>query len=68
MADLTTWVGAALTDQDTCLDGFRDQEEVSVKSKSKSSMKMVRRQVRRVGYIMSNALALITRLASTGLA
>ncbi|CAI0392132.1 unnamed protein product [Linum tenue] len=60
MADLTTWVGAALTDQDTCLDGFRDREQ--------SSMKMVRRRVRRVGYIMSNALALITRLASAGLA
>ncbi|CAK7348309.1 unnamed protein product [Dovyalis caffra] len=59
MGDLTTWLSAALTDEDTCLDGFEDQNSKQVK--------MLQNQVSRVTYITSNALALVNKLAATGL-
>ncbi|KAG5231740.1 pectinesterase inhibitor [Salix suchowensis] len=60
MGDLTTWLSAALTDEDTCLDGFEDQ--------SSKQVRMLQNQVSRVNCITSNALALVNKLAADGLA
>ncbi|XP_075483602.1 pectinesterase inhibitor 6-like [Primulina tabacum] len=58
MEDVTTWVSAALTDEDTCLDGF-DQ----AKGKHLVSVLLC---VSKVSYMTSNALALVNKLATTG--
>lgn len=60
MSDLLTWISAALTDEDTCLDGFEDQKGKQVK--------LLQNQVLNATYITSNALALVNKLAATGLA
>ncbi|XP_030543273.1 pectinesterase inhibitor 6 [Rhodamnia argentea] len=59
MSNLLTWMSAALTDQDTCLDGFDGQ-------KGGQAVKKVQDRVRRVTYFTSNALALANKLASAG--
>ncbi|XP_028781925.1 pectinesterase inhibitor 6-like [Neltuma alba] len=59
MDDLNTWISAALTDEDTCLDGFEGQKE--------GQIKLLQNQVLNVSYITSNALALVNKLATTGL-
>ncbi|XP_054802090.1 pectinesterase inhibitor 6-like [Prosopis cineraria] len=59
MDDLNTWISAALTDEDTCLDGFEGQKERQIK--------LLQDQVLNVSYITSNALALVNKLATTGL-
>ncbi|KAJ9187789.1 hypothetical protein P3X46_003206 [Hevea brasiliensis] len=61
MGDVTTWMSAALTDEDTCLDGFEDQNP------PKQVIKVLQNRVTRVAYITSNALALVNKLSSTGL-
>ncbi|KAJ9171813.1 hypothetical protein P3X46_015126 [Hevea brasiliensis] len=61
MGDVITWMSAALTDEDTCLDGFEDQ------SPPKQVILVLQKRVTRVTYITSNALALGNKLASTGL-
>lgn len=58
MSDVNTWMSAALTDEETCLDGFDSRKRKQVKS--------LRKQVLNVSYITSNALALCNKLASTG--
>ncbi|XP_022953719.1 pectinesterase inhibitor 6-like [Cucurbita moschata] len=58
MGDLTTWVSAALTNEDTCVDGFR--------GKSGKVVNLIRTGVVKAGYITSNALALISKLAASG--
>ncbi|XP_021906963.1 pectinesterase inhibitor 6 [Carica papaya] len=60
MSDLTTWLSAALTDTDTCLDGFEGQ------TKSRY-LKLLRIKTLNATYITSNALALVNKLATTGL-
>ncbi|XP_062022846.1 pectinesterase inhibitor 6-like [Rosa rugosa] len=60
MGDLNTWLSAALTDGDTCLDGF---EEVQRGKQIKSLQNRVLRATR----FTSNALALANKLAATGL-
>lgn len=60
MSDLTTWLSAVLTYEDTCLDGFDE-------SGRGKRAKLVRDHVKNVTYITSNALALINKLATTGL-
>lgn len=57
MSNAETWVSAALTNEDTCLDGFQDVDG-SVK-------KAVRRKIDNVARVTSNALCLINRLAET---
>lgn len=59
MADLNTWLSAALTDQDTCLDGFVDQKG--------KPLRFLLNRVSKASYITSNALALANKLAATGL-
>ncbi|KAK6941243.1 Pectinesterase inhibitor domain [Dillenia turbinata] len=54
MSDAETWVSAALTNEDTCLDGFQ-----SIDGKIKAEVK---RKITNVARVTSNALYLITRL------
>ncbi|KAL0435894.1 UNVERIFIED_CONTAM: Pectinesterase inhibitor 6 [Sesamum radiatum] len=56
--DVATWVSAALTDEDTCLDGFDEETGKRVKP-------LINR-VSNVTYMTSNALALINKLATAG--
>ncbi|XP_054808102.1 21 kDa protein-like [Prosopis cineraria] len=59
MSNVQTWVSAALTDQDTCLDGFagpRFDENL------KANIKL---RVVNVAQVTSNALALVNRFASS---
>ncbi|KAL5060560.1 hypothetical protein RYX36_032164 [Vicia faba] len=58
MGDLNTWISSALTDEDTCLDGFEGENERRIK--------LLQNKVQNVSYITSNALALVNKLASTG--
>ncbi|XP_010069915.2 pectinesterase inhibitor 6 [Eucalyptus grandis] len=59
MSDLLTWMSAALTDEDTCLDGFEGQT-------GGRAVRAIHNRVQRVTYYTSNALALANKLASTG--
>ncbi|CAA7034185.1 unnamed protein product [Microthlaspi erraticum] len=60
MSDVETWVSAALTDDDTCMDGFGRA------GRAKAGVKdLVRRHVVKVARMTSNALALINMYAST---
>ncbi|CAH2048065.1 unnamed protein product [Thlaspi arvense] len=60
MSDVETWVSAALTDDNTCMDCFvRD-------GRAKAAVKdLVRRHVVKVARMTSNALAFINMYAST---
>ncbi|KAF8109854.1 hypothetical protein N665_0090s0036 [Sinapis alba] len=60
MSDVKTWVSAALTNDDTCMDGF--DEGAGAKAVVKD---LVRRHVIKVARMTSNALALINMYAST---
>lgn len=62
MNDVLTWLSAALTNQDTCINGF----EGGRKNKEITSLCD---KVQNASYITSNALALalVNKLASTGL-
>ncbi|KAK7270195.1 hypothetical protein RIF29_23162 [Crotalaria pallida] len=59
LEDLMTWISAALTDEDTCLDGFESSKERKIK--------LLRNKVLKAQYITSNALALVNKLGTTGL-
>ncbi|KAK4756631.1 hypothetical protein SAY87_006758 [Trapa incisa] len=54
LSNAETWASAALTDEDTCLDGF-DETDGLVKTQ-------VRRKINRVARLTSNALYMINRL------
>ncbi|KAI4332639.1 hypothetical protein L6164_017531 [Bauhinia variegata] len=56
ISDVQTWVSAALTDENTCMDGFQGTH-----GKVK---KRVRREIVVAAQLTSNALALINQLAS----
>ncbi|KAH6761224.1 Plant invertase/pectin methylesterase inhibitor superfamily protein [Perilla frutescens var. frutescens] len=56
--DVQTWVSAALTDEDTCMDGF-DGKFMNGGVKT-----AVRGKTVNVAHLMSNALALINNYAS----
>ncbi|KAA8521899.1 hypothetical protein F0562_012787 [Nyssa sinensis] len=57
--DIQTWVSAALTDHDTCMDGFAGK---AVNGNVKT---VVRRHILKVAHLTSNALALINNYAGT---
>ncbi|OIT35208.1 PREDICTED: 21 kDa protein-like [Nicotiana attenuata] len=54
MSNLETWVSAALTNEDTCIDGFKE-----IDGKLRSDVK---RKIINVARVTSNALYLINRL------
>ncbi|CAK9171258.1 unnamed protein product, partial [Ilex paraguariensis] len=56
MGDVITWMSAALTDEDTCLDGFDDKEEIN-------QVNLLQNRVTNMTCITSNALALVNKLA-----
>ncbi|KAG2677547.1 hypothetical protein I3760_12G102700 [Carya illinoinensis] len=58
MSNVQTWVSAALTDENTCLDGFSGPAmDGNVKT-------AIHRRVTNVAQVTSNALALVNRFAS----
>ncbi|KAJ9679041.1 hypothetical protein PVL29_021075 [Vitis rotundifolia] len=59
MSDIVTWVSAALTDEDTCMDGF---EGHAMKGELKST---IRSYIVSVAQLTSNALAIINKFLST---
>lgn len=58
MSDIQTWVSAALTDENTCMDGFAG------KAMNGNTKNVVRGQILNVVHMTSNALALINKYAS----
>ncbi|KAI7748940.1 hypothetical protein M8C21_022877 [Ambrosia artemisiifolia] len=52
MSDIQTWVSSALTDEDTCAEGFKDDPKMK---------SVVRGKIVNVAHLTSNALALINR-------
>ena len=60
MGNVMTWVSAALTDEDTCMDGF--QENSAMNSKVKAT---IRNYIVNVAQLTSNALALTKNLSSS---
>ncbi|KAM7494615.1 hypothetical protein LguiB_029224 [Lonicera macranthoides] len=59
MGNVLTWVSAALTDEDTCMDGFKAQG-ISMEIKG-----IIRGFIVNVSHLTSNALAIINSLSST---
>ncbi|XP_062119527.1 21 kDa protein-like [Humulus lupulus] len=58
ISDIQTWVSAALTDDDTCVDGF------SGRGMDGHAKATVRNHVLKVAHLTSNALALVNSYAS----
>ncbi|XP_039122318.1 21 kDa protein-like [Dioscorea cayenensis subsp. rotundata] len=58
MNDIQTWVSSALTDENTCMNGFTNNE-----IKDEGAENKVRSQVVKVAQLTSNALALINGMA-----
>ncbi|XVF52679.1 hypothetical protein PTKIN_Ptkin05aG0037600 [Pterospermum kingtungense] len=61
MSDIETWVSAALTNEDTCMDGFSESDtdgDGDVKAAVRSS-------IEKVAHLTSIALAFVNRYAST---
>jgi pectinesterase inhibitor-like protein len=59
MSDIETWVSAALTDEDSCMDGFSG---VEMNGELKS---VVGRYIVKVAHLSSNALALVNKYAAS---
>lgn len=57
LSNIKTWVSAALTDENTCTDGFEKGQKVSAAVKNK-----IRNSILVVARLTSNALALINKL------
>ena len=57
LSNIETWVSAALTDENTCVDGFAGK---ALNGKIKSSIKA---RIVNVAQVTSNALALINKFA-----
>ncbi|KAF5795216.1 putative pectinesterase [Helianthus annuus] len=55
MSDIQTWVSSALTDEDTCTEGFKDDLKMK---------RVVRGKIVNVAHLTSNALALVNSYAS----
>ncbi|WCJ36506.1 Plant invertase/pectin methylesterase inhibitor superfamily protein [Euphorbia peplus] len=61
MSNVETWVSAALTDENTCVDGFAGK---ALDGRLKNSIKV---RIVNVAQVTSNALALITKFANSKL-
>ncbi|KAE8655272.1 putative 21 kDa protein precursor [Hibiscus syriacus] len=57
MSNIQTWVSAALTNEDTCMDGI---EAKTINGKIKDN---IRSNIARVAHLTSNALAFINKLS-----
>ncbi|KAJ0764679.1 putative pectinesterase [Helianthus annuus] len=55
MSDIQTWVSSAMTDEDTCTEGFKNDPKMK---------SVVRGKIVNVAHLTSNALALINSYAS----
>ncbi|KAI7731634.1 hypothetical protein M8C21_022076 [Ambrosia artemisiifolia] len=55
MSDIQTWVSSAMTDEDTCTEGFKNDPKME---------SVVRGKIVNVAHLTSNALALINSYAS----
>ncbi|MQL87865.1 hypothetical protein Taro_020421 [Colocasia esculenta] len=64
ISDMQTWVSAALTDDDTCVEGLQGGAAGAGNSGVGEVKKMVRGHVLNVAQMTSNALALINGLVS----
>lgn len=60
MEDIISWLSAALTDEETCLEGF------SSDAQSMKRIHLLRNKVLNTTYMTSNALALVNKLATSG--
>ncbi|KAK2439498.1 21 kDa protein [Trifolium repens] len=60
MSNVQTWMSAALTDEETCTDGFQDVEDCPMKAD-------VENRVTKVKKFTSNALALVNGYAKKGM-
>ncbi|CAK9311068.1 unnamed protein product [Citrullus colocynthis] len=63
ISDIETWVSSALTDEETCMEGFGGWAVNGFSVKAK-----VRRHIVRVAHLTSNSLALINSYASSAAA
>ncbi|CAN0891572.1 21 kDa protein [Linum grandiflorum] len=64
LSNIETWVSAALTDENTCVDGFGGK--VMDAGKSAAAMKeVVRGKVEKIVHLTSNALALVNSYANS---
>ncbi|XP_065871198.1 pectinesterase inhibitor 11-like [Euphorbia lathyris] len=61
MSNVETWVSAALTDENTCVDGFAGK---ALNGRLKNSIKI---RIVNVAQVTSNALSLITKFANSKL-
>lgn len=59
MSNIQTWVSAALTDEDTCMDGFAGR------AMNRDLKTIVQRQINKLVHLTSNGLALVNKYAST---
>ncbi|KAL8217980.1 hypothetical protein R6Q57_021353, partial [Mikania cordata] len=55
MSDIQTWVSSAMTDEDTCIEGFKSDPKIK---------SVMRGKIVNVAHLTSNALALINNYAS----
>ncbi|CAN8314490.1 unnamed protein product [Cochlearia groenlandica] len=61
MIDLSTWLSAALTDADTCLDGLKEtSSSIVIRS---LTVRIIKRKATKCMHLCSNALALLNKLA-----
>lgn len=60
MSNVQTWMSAALTDEDTCTDGFEDVADGQMKEEVCDRVEYVKK-------LTSNALALVNRYAENGM-
>lgn len=59
MSDVETWVSSALTDENTCSDGFEEENGMDANVKT-----LVNSHILRLAQLTSNALAFINQFAS----
>ncbi|KAL6187040.1 hypothetical protein ACLB2K_043156 [Fragaria x ananassa] len=58
LSNVQTWMSAALTDAETCTDGFEDVEDGPIKTEVVNKAETVKK-------MMSNALAIVNGLSSS---
>lgn len=62
LGDVKTWVSAAITDEDTCTDGYDDEDQNAINSTVKTQ---IEKNIAVVARFTSNALALVNHLNYT---